>query len=136
MIPSRRVGSQPPTGIAPVCLWLLSLRLRLGRGAPRFSTGPSAARSRRWSLPTSWLAGLLRSRSARAWPGRVYSPLASAAVVAALLLVGMLGSSAVARQLAGTDPAVIGLPAPYGLLAAASRTRSGRAYAPKRLSAR
>jgi len=42
----------------------------------------------------------------------------------------------VVRQLAGMDPAVIGLPTPYGLLAIASRTRSGRAYALKRLSAR
>ena len=72
VFPSRRVGSQPPTGIAPVCLWLLSQRPRLGRGAPRLSTGPSAARSRRWSLPTSWLAGLLLL-TLSAWPGRVYS---------------------------------------------------------------
>jgi len=68
-------------------------------------------------------------------PGVFTAPLASVLVVCALLLVGALGSSAVARQLAGMDPAVIGLPAPYGSLATASRTRSGRAYAPKRLSA-
>ena len=137
LFPSRRVGSQPPTGIAPVCLWLLSQRPRLGRGAPRLSTGPSAARSRRWSVPTSWLAGLLVLTLALALgPGAFTTPLASVSVVCALLLVRALGSSAVARQLAGMDPAVIGLPAPYGLLATASRTRSGRAYAPKRLSAR
>ena len=135
LFPTRRVGSQPPTGIAPVCLWLLSQRPRLGRGAPRLSTGPSAARSRRWSLPTSWLAGLLLLTLALG-PGAFTAPLASVLVVCALLLVGALGSSAVARQLAGIDPAVIGLPAPYGSLATASRTRSGRAYAPKRLSAR
>ena len=132
---TRRVGSQPPTGIAPVCLWLLSQRPRLGRGAPRLSTGPSAARSRRWSLPTSWLAGLLLLTLALD-PGAFTAPLASVPVVCALLLVGALGPSAVARQLAGPDPAVIGLPAPYGSLATASRTRSGRAHAPKRLSAR
>ena len=137
VFPTRRVGSQPPTGIAPVCLWLLSQRPRLGRAAPRLSTGPSAARSRRWSLPTSWLAGLLLLALTLALgPGAFTAPLASVPVVCALLLVGALGSSAVARQLAGIDPAVIGLPAPYGLLATASRTRSGRAYAPKRLSAR
>ena len=63
------------------------------------------------------------------------APLASVSVVSAVLLVGALGSSAVARQLAGMDPAVIGLPA-HGLLATASRARSARVYAPKRLSAR
>ena len=136
LFPSRHAGSQPPTGIAPVYLWLLSQRPRLGRGAPHFSTGPSAARSRRWSLPTSRLAGLLLLTLALG-PGGFTAPLASVPVISALLLVGALGSSAVARQLAGMDPAVIGLPAaPYGLLATASRTRSGRAYAPKRLSAR
>jgi hypothetical protein len=67
---------------------------------------------------------------------RLPAPLASVPVVSALLLVGALGSSAVVRPLAGIDPAVIGLPAPNGLLATASCTRSGRAYAPKRLSAR
>ena len=137
VFPTRRIGSQPPTGIAPVCLWLLSQRPRSGRDAPRLSTGPSAARSRRWSLPTSWLAGLLLLTLTLALgPGAFTAPLASVPVVCALLLVGALGSSAVARQLAGMDPAVIGLPAPYGLLATASRTRSGRAYPPKRLSAR
>ena len=136
VFPSRRVGSQPPSGIAPVCLWLLSQRPRLGRGAPRLSRGPSAARSRRWSLPTSWLAGLLLTLTLALGPGVFTAPLASVPVVCALLLVGALGSSAAARQLAGIDPAVIGLPAPYGSLATASRTRSGRAHAPKRLSAR
>ncbi|MGA2930171.1 MAG: hypothetical protein ABSG43_30110, partial [Solirubrobacteraceae bacterium] len=68
--------------------------------------------------------------------GAFTAPLASVAVVCALLLVGALGSSAVARQLAGIVPAVVCLPARYGLLANASRTRGGRAYAPKRLSAR
>ena len=135
VFPSRRVGSQPPAGIAPVCLGLLSQRPRLGRGAPRLSTGPSAARSRRWSLPTSWLAGLLLL-TLTFGRGGFAAALASVSVVCALLLVGALGSSAVARQLAGMDPAVIGLPAPYASLATASRTRSGRAYAPKRLSAR
>ena len=135
VFPNRRVGSQPPAGIAPLCLWLLSQPWRLGRGAPRLSTGPSAARSRRWSLPTSRLAGLLLLTLALG-PGGFTAPLASVPVISALLLVGALGSSAVARQLAGMDPAVIGLPALYGLLATASRTRSGRAYAPKRLSAR
>jgi hypothetical protein len=125
VFPSRRVGSQPPTGIAPVCLCLLSQRPRLGRGAPRLS------------LPTRWLAGLLLLTLTLALgPGAFTAALASVPVVSALLLVGALGSSAVARQLAGMDPAVIGLPAPYGLLATAARTRSGRAYAPKRLSAR
>ena len=133
VFPNRRVGSQPPTGIAPVCLSLLSQPRRLGRGAPRVSTGPTAARSRRWSLPTSWLAGLLLLALG---PGAFTAPLASVPVVSAVLLVGALGSSAVARQLAGMDPAVIGLPALYGLLATASRSRSGRAYAPRRLSAR
>ena len=135
VFPNRRVGSQPPTGIAPVCLWLLSQPRCLGRGAPRLSTGPSAARSRRWSLPTSWLAGLLLLTLALG-PGAFMAPLASVPVAFALLLVGALGSSAVVRQLARMDPAVIGLQARYGLLATASRTRSGRAYAPKRLSAR
>jgi hypothetical protein len=130
VFPSRRVGSQPPTGIAPVCLWLLSQR-------PRLSTGPSAARLRRWSLPTSWLAGLLLLTLTLALgPGAFTAPLASVPVISALLLVGTPGSSAVARQLAGMDPAVIGVPAPYGLLATALRTRSGRAYAPKPFSAR
>jgi hypothetical protein len=69
-------------------------------------------------------------------PGGFTAPLASVPVISALLLVGALGSSAVVRQLARMDPAVIGLQARYGLLATASRTRSGRAYAPKRLSAR
>ena len=134
--PSRRVGSQPPTGIAPVCLWLLSQRPRGPRRAA-CQQAPSAARSRRWSLPTSWLAGLLLLALTLALgPGAFTAPLASVPVVCALLLVGALGSSAVARQLAGIVPAVIGLPARYGLLATASRTRSGRAYAPKRLSAR
>ena len=128
LFPTRRIASHPPTRIAPVCLWLLSQH-------PRLSTGPSAARSRRWSLPTSWPAGLLLLTLALG-PGAFAAPLASVPVVCALLLVGALGSSAVARQLAGIDPAVIGLPAPYGSLATASRTRSGRAYPPKRLSAR
>jgi hypothetical protein len=135
LFPSRHAGSQPPTGIAPVYLWLLSQRPRLGRGAPHFSTGPSAARSRRWSLPTSRLAGLLLL-TLTLGPGVFTAPLASVPVVCALLLVGALGSSAEARQLAGMDPTVIGLPAPHGSLATASHTRSGRAYAPKRLSAR
>jgi len=137
LFPSRRVGSRPPTGIASVCLWLLPQRPRLGRGAPRFSIGPSAVRSRRWSLPTSWLAVmLLLTLTVALGPGVFTAPLASVSVVSGLLLVGALGSSAVARQLAGMDPAVSGLLAPYGLLATASRTRSGRAYALKRLSAR
>ncbi|MGZ6692928.1 MAG: hypothetical protein ACXVHQ_36665 [Solirubrobacteraceae bacterium] len=130
VFPSRRVGSQPPTGIAPVCLWLLSQRPRLGRGAPRLSTGPSSARSRRRSPPTSWLAGLLLLALASALGlGAFTAPLASVPVVSALSLVGALGSSAVARQLAGIVPAVIGLPPRYGLLATASRAHSGRAYA-------
>ena len=95
---SRLARGLPWTGIAPVCLWLLTLTLTLG-------------------------------------PGAFTAPLASISVVSAVLLVGALGSSAVARQLAGMDPAVIGLPA-HGLLATASCTRGGRAYAPKRLSAR
>jgi hypothetical protein len=99
VFPSRHARGLPPTGIAPVCLWLLTLTLAFG-------------------------------------PGAFIAPLASVSVVSAVLLVGALGSSAVARQLAGMDPAVIGLPAPYGLIATASRNRSGRAYAPKRLSAR
>jgi hypothetical protein len=70
-----------------------------------------------------------------AW-GRLPAPLASVPVVSALSLVGALGSSAVARQLAGIVAAVIGLSPRYGLLATASRARSDRAYAPKRLSAR
>ncbi len=132
VFPSRSVRSQPPIGITPVCLWLLSQRSRLGCGAAGLSTGPSAARSRRWSQPTSWLVGLLLLALASVLGlGAFTDRLASVAVVSALLLVGALGSSAVARQLAGMDPA-----APYGLLATASRTRSGRAYAPKRLSAR
>jgi len=138
VFPNRRVGSQPPTGIAPVGLGPLSQRPRLGRGAPGLSTGPSAARSRRWSLPTSWLAGLLLltlTLTLAFGPGAFTGPLAAVSVVSALL-VGALGSSAVARQLAGMDPAVIGRPTPYGLLATASRTRSAPAYAPKRLSAR
>ena len=118
VFPSRRVGSQPPTRIAPACLWLLSQHSRLGCGAARASTRPSAARSRRWSPPTSWLAGLLLLALASALSqGAFAAPLASVAVVPALLLVGALGSSAVDRQLAGIDPA-----APYGLLATASRT--------------
>jgi hypothetical protein len=100
------------------------------------STGPSAARSRRCSLPTSWLAGwLLLTLTVALGRGVFTTPLASVSVVSALLLVGALGSSAGARQLAGMDPAVSRLPA-HGLLATASRTRSARAYAPKRLSAR
>ncbi len=141
VFPSRRVGSQPPTGIAPVCLWLLPQRPRLGRAAPRLSTRPSAARSRRWSLPTSWLAGLplltlTLTLTLTLGPGAFTAPLALVPVVSALLLVGALGSSAVARALARIDPAVIGLPAPYGSLATTSRTRSGRSYPPKPLSAR
>jgi hypothetical protein len=136
LLPSRAARGRPPTGIAPVCLWLLPRRPRLGRGAPRLSTGPSAARSRRCSLPTSWLAGwLLLTLTVALGRGVFTTPLASVSVVSALLLVGALGSSAGARQLAGMDPAVSGLPA-HGLLATASRTRSARAYAPKRLSAR
>jgi hypothetical protein len=96
---SRHARGLPPTGIAPVCLWLLTLTVALG-------------------------------------PGAFTAPLASVSVVSAVLLVGALRSSAVARQLAGIDPAVIGPPGPYGLPATASRTRCGRAYAPKRLSAR
>ena len=132
----RHAPGLPPTGIAPVCLWLLSQRPRLGRGAPRLSTGPSPARSRRWSLPTSWLAGLLTLTLTLTLALGPAAPLAAVPVVSALLLAIALGSSALARQLAGMDPAVIGLPAPYGLLATASRTRSARAYAPKRPSAR
>ena len=136
VFPSRRVGSQPPTGIAPACLWLLSQRSRLGCGAAGLSTGPSAARARRWSLPTCWLAGLLLLALASALGLDAFTaPLASVAVVCALL-VGALGSSAVARQPAGMDPAVIGLPARYGSFATASRACSARANAPKRLSAR
>ena len=98
LFPSRHARGLPPTGIALVCVWLLTLTIALG-------------------------------------PGAFTAPLASVSVVSALLLVGALGSSAVARPLAGMDSAVIGLPA-HGLLATASRTRSGRAYAPRRLSAR
>jgi hypothetical protein len=97
--PGRHARGLAPTGIAPVCLWLLALTVALGAG------------------------GFTAS-------------LASISVVSTVLLVGALGSSAAARQLTGIDPAVIGLAAPYGLLATASRTRGGRAYAPKRLSAR
>ena len=115
VFPRRRGGSQPPTGIASVCLRLRAQRPRLGRGAPRLSTGPSAARSRCWSLATSWLAGLLALTLTLALaigPGAVTAPLASLPVVFALLLVGAPGSSAGARQLAGMDPTVIGLPTP------------------------
>ena len=69
-------------------------------------------------------------------PGAFAAPLASVPVILALLLVAALRSSAAARQLAAIVAAPIGLPARYGLLATASRTRSGRAYPPKRLSAR
>ncbi len=126
MFPSRSFGSQPPAGTAPACLWLLSQCSRLGCGAAGLSTGPSAARSRRWSPPTSWLAGLLLlALTLPLGLGAFTAPLASVPVVSALLLVSALGSSAVDRQLAGIVPAVIGLPARYGLLATASRARSG-----------
>ena len=129
--PSRRVGSQPPTGIAAACLWLLS------QGAAGLSTAPSAAGSRRWSLPTSWLAGLLLLALTLTFgPGAFTAPLASVPVILALLLAAALRSSAVARQLGGIVAALIGLPARYGLLATASRTRSGRAYPPNRPTAR
>ena len=130
-------ASRRPASL-PVCLWLRSQRPRLGRGGRASRTGPK--RSPLGALVTTdKLAGGIALSLALALVlglGAFTAPLASAAVVAALLLVGMLGPSAVARQLAGTDPAAIGLRAPYGLLAAASRTRSGRAYAPKRLTAR
>jgi hypothetical protein len=91
VFPGRRVANHPPTGIAPVCLWLLSQRARLGRGAPRLSTAPSAGRSRRWSAPTSWLAGLLLFALASALGLGVFAaPLASVPVVSALSLVGAL----------------------------------------------
>jgi hypothetical protein len=61
--------------------------------------------------------------------GAFTAPLASVAVVSALSLVGAVGSSAVARELAGIVPAVIGLPPRYGPLATASRARSGRVRA-------
>ena len=115
--PSRRVGSQPPTGIAAACLWLLS------QGAAGLSTAPSAAGSRRWLQPTSWLAGLLlHTLTLTFGPGAFAAPLASVPVIIALLLVGVLGLSVVARQLAAIVAAPIGLPARYGLLATASRT--------------
>jgi hypothetical protein len=128
VFPSRRVGSQPPTGIAPACLWLLSRHSRLGCGAARVSTRPGAARSRRWSPPTSSLAGFLLLALALGL-GAFAAPRASVAVVSALLLVGALGSSAVDPQLAGIDRV-----APYGLLATASRTPQRQRVALKRLS--
>jgi hypothetical protein len=69
--PSRHARGLPPTGIAPVCLWLLALALG---------------------------------------PGAFTATLAAVAVVSVVLLVGALGSSAVAREFARIDPAVIGLP--------------------------
>jgi len=129
--PSLRVGSKPPTGIAPACLWLLS------QGAAGLSTAPSAARSWRWSQPTSWLAGLLLLALALTFgPGTFTAPPASVPMVCALLPVAAVGSFVGARQLAAIVAAVIGLPARYGLLATTSRTCSAQAYPPKRLSAR
>jgi hypothetical protein len=61
-------------------------------------------------------------------PGTFTAPLASVPMISALLLVAALRSSAAARQLAAIVAAVTGLPARYGLLATASRTRSGHAY--------
>ena len=139
VFPSRRVGSQPPSGIAPVCLWLLSRCSRVGRGVARLSVAPSAARSLRWSLPTSLLPGLLLLALALTLVLAAVAfaaPLASVPVVLALLLVGSFGPSVVARQLGGIVASVIGLPGRYGLLATGSRTRSGRAYPPKRPAAR
>ena len=127
---SRRVSSQPLTGIAPACVWLLS------HGTAGPSTAPSAAGSRRWSQP-SWLAGLLLLALTLTFgPGTYTAPLASVPMVSALLLVAAIGSSISARQLAAIAAAVIGPPAHYRLLATASRTRTGRAYPPKRFSAR
>ena len=46
------------------------------------STAPSAARSRRWSLPTSWLAGLLLLALTLTFgPGAFTAPLASVPVI-------------------------------------------------------
>ena len=126
---SHRARSQRPAGIAAVRLWLLSQR------AAGLSTAPSAARSRRWPLPTSWLAGLLLLAVALG-AGAVAAPLASVPVTLALLLAAGLGSSAVARQLAGIVPALGGLPARDGLLATASCIRSGRAHSPDRPTTR
>ncbi len=124
VFPSCRVGSQPATGIAAACLWLLSQRSGLSCGAAGLSTARIAARSRRSSLPTSWLLGLLLLAPRLALgPGAFMAPLASVPVVLSLLLACTLGSSAVAGQPAGMLAAVIGLPARYGLLATASRAQ-------------
>ena len=127
--PGRPVGSQPPTGIAPVCLWLL------WQGAAGLSAAPSAARSRRWSSATSWLAGLLLLALALG-PSAFVAPLASVPVIPALLLAGALGSSAVAGQLGGIVAPLFGLPARYEVLAPASRTHTGREYQPDRPTVR
>jgi hypothetical protein len=86
-------------------------------------------------MTTSWPAGLLLLALAPG-PGAFAAPLASVPVILALLLAAALGSSAAARQLEGIGAALIGLPARDGLLATASRTRSGRAYPPNRPTAR
>jgi hypothetical protein len=104
------------------------------RAGPVFAV-PETPRSRTAADRHRSRVPLAAHAHARVGPGAFTAPLASVSVVSAVLLVGALGSSAVARQLAGMDAAVIGLPAPYGLLATASRTRSACAYAPKRLSA-
>jgi len=123
--PSRHVGGQPPAGIAPAALWLLS------QGAT-LSTAPNGTGARRWSQPTGWLAGLLLLALTLTFgPDTFTAPPASVPMVCALLLAAALGSFVGVRQLAAIDAAVIGLPARYGLLATASRTRSGRAYPPK-----
>ena len=122
MAATRRPASPLP------CLWLLS------QSAAGLSTAPSAAGSRRWSQPTSWLAGLLLLALTFGL-GAFATPLASVPIIA-LLLVAAHRSSAVARQLAAIVAAPIGLPARYESLATASRTRSGRACPPKRLSSR
>jgi len=115
--------------MAPV----LSQRSRLGHGSSGLSTSAAiAACPHRSSLAASWLPGLLLLAVTSALQtGAFTSPLVSAAVVLALLLIA-LGSSAVAGTLAAMIVGLIGLPARRALLPTAWRASSGREYPLKR----
>jgi hypothetical protein len=136
--PSRRAGSQPPTGGAPLFLWLLSQRSRLACGSSGLSpSAPIAASSWRFPLPESWLPGLLLLAFTSALlPGGFTAPLVSVPGVLALLLVGALGPSAVAGRLAAMIATPIGAAPRRVFLATASRASVGREYPLRRPIAR
>jgi hypothetical protein len=120
---------------------LASLRLprsRLGGGSSGSSrAAPIAACSRRPSLPTSWLTGLLfLALTSALLPGALAALLVAVPAVVALLLVDAVGSSAGAGKRDGMLAAMIGVPARHVSLASASRARSGRERSLRRPLAR